>query len=179
MSRIGRNPVPVPTGVEAVVDGLNVRVKGPKGALEATMPVGVSIHHEDDTVVVSRAGNSPTERSRHGLVRSLIANMVTGVTEGYRITLDMVGVGYRAALKDGDLELQVGFSHPVLIEAPEGITFEVLTPTRIVVSGIDKALVGQLAANIRRVRPPEPYKGKGIRYEGEVVRRKSGKAAGR
>jgi large subunit ribosomal protein L6 len=179
MSRIGRNPVPVPAGVETVVDGLNVRVSGPKGALEATMPVGVLVHSEGDTVVVSRAGNSPTERSRHGLVRSLIANMVTGVTEGYRITLDMVGVGYRAALKEKDLELQVGFSHPVLIEAADGITFEVLTPTRIVVSGIDKALVGQVAANIRRVRPPEPYKGKGIRYEGEVVRRKAGKAAGR
>jgi len=179
MSRIGRNPVPVPSGVETVIDGLNVRVKGPKGALEATMPVGVSIHSEGETLVVTRAGDSPTERSRHGLVRSLIANMVTGVTEGYRITLDMVGVGYRSALKEKDLELQVGFSHPVLIEAPDGITFEVLTPTRIVVSGIDKALVGQVAANIRRVRPPEPYKGKGIRYEGEVVRRKAGKAAGR
>jgi len=179
MSRIGKNPVPVPTGVETVIDGLNVKVKGPKGALEATMPVGVSIRSEDDTVVVERSGNSPTERSRHGLVRSLIANMVTGVTEGYRITLDMVGVGYRAALKDGGLELQVGFSHPVAIEAPEGITFEVPSPTKIIVSGIDKALVGQIAANIRRVRPPEPYKGKGIRYEGEVVRRKAGKAAGR
>lgn len=179
MSRIGKNPVPVPTGVETVIDGLNVMVKGPKGALEATMPVGVSIRSEDATVIVERSGNSPTERSRHGLVRSLIANMVTGVTEGYRITLDMVGVGYRAALKGKDLELQVGFSHPVAINAPEGITFEVPAPTKIIVSGIDKALVGQIAANIRRVRPPEPYKGKGIRYEGEVVRRKAGKAAGR
>jgi large subunit ribosomal protein L6 len=179
MSRIGRNPVPVPAGVETVVDGLNVRVTGPKGALEATMPTGVIIQNEGDTVVVSRKGDSPTERSRHGLVRSLIANMVTGVTEGYTITLDMVGVGYRAALKDRDVELQVGFSHPVLIEAADGITFEVPTPTRIIVSGIDKALVGQVAADIRRVRPPEPYKGKGIRYEGEVVRRKAGKAAGR
>jgi len=179
MSRIGKNPVPVPTGVETVIDGLHVKVKGPKGALEATMPVGVSIRSEDATVIVERSGNSPTERSRHGLVRSLIANMVTGVTEGYRLTLDMVGVGYRAALKGNDLELQVGFSHPVLITAPEGITFEVPAPTKIIVSGIDKALVGQIAANIRRVRPPEPYKGKGIRYEGEVVRRKAGKAAGR
>jgi large subunit ribosomal protein L6 len=179
MSRIGKNPVLVPTGVETVIDGLNVMVKGPKGALEATMPVGVSIRSEDATVIVERSGNSPTERSRHGLVRSLIANMVTGVTEGYRITLDMVGVGYRAALKGRDLELQVGFSHPVAINAPEGITFEVPAPTKIIVSGIDKALVGQIAANIRRVRPPEPYKGKGIRYEGEVVRRKAGKAAGR
>jgi large subunit ribosomal protein L6 len=179
MSRIGKNPVPVPAGVETVVDGLNVRVKGPKGALEATFPVGVSIRSEGDTLVVERDGNSPMQRSRHGLVRSLIANMVTGVTEGYVITLDMVGVGYRTALKGKDLELQVGFSHSVSIVAPDGITFEVPIPTRIVVSGIDKALVGQIAADIRRVRPPEPYKGKGIRYQGEVVRRKAGKAAGR
>jgi large subunit ribosomal protein L6 len=179
MSRIGKNPVPVPTGVEAVVDGLNVRVSGPKGALQATMPVGVAIRPEEGEIVVERTGNSPRERSRHGLVRSLIANMVTGVTEGYRTNLEMVGVGYRAALKGSDIELQVGFSHPVLIEAPEGITFEVPAPTKITVSGIDKQLVGQISANIRRVRPPEPYKGKGIRYEGEVVRRKAGKAAGR
>ncbi len=179
MSRIGRNPVPVPSGVEAAIDGLHVRVKGPKGQLEATMPVGFSIRSEGDTLVVERTGDSPRERSRHGLVRSLVANMVIGVTQGYTITLDMVGVGYRAALKGRDLELQVGFSHPVRIPAPDGITFEVPAPTRIVLSGIDKALVGQIAADIRRVRPPEPYKGKGIRYENEVVKRKSGKAAGR
>jgi large subunit ribosomal protein L6 len=179
MSRIGRNPVPVPSGVEAAIDGLHVRVKGPKGQLEATMPSGVSIRTEGDQLLVERAGDSPRERSRHGLVRSLIANMVTGVTEGYSITLDMIGVGYRAALKGSDLELHVGFSHPVRIAAPSGITFEVPAPTRIVVSGIDKALVGQVAADIRRVRPPEPYKGKGIRYEDEVVKRKAGKAAGR
>ena len=179
MSRIGKNPVPVPTGVEAVVDGLNVRVSGPKGGLEATMPVGVVIRPEEGEIIVERTGDSPRERSRHGLVRSLIANMVTGVTEGYTITLDMVGVGYRAALKGRDIELQVGFSHAVNIVAPEGITFEVPGPTKIIVSGIDKQLVGQIAANIRSVRPPEPYKGKGIRYSGEVVRRKSGKAAGR
>lgn len=179
MSRIGKNPVPVPAGVETVIDGLNVRVSGPKGALEATMPVGVAIRPTEGEIVVERNGDSPTERSRHGLVRSLIANMVTGVTEGYRINLEMVGVGYRAALKDSGIELQVGFSHPVNIEAPDGITFEVSAPTRIAVSGIDKQLVGQIAADIRKVRPPEPYKGKGIRYEGEVVRRKAGKAAGR
>jgi large subunit ribosomal protein L6 len=179
MSRIGRNPVPVPSGVETAIDGLHVRVKGPKGQLEATMPSGVSIRADGEQLVVERAGDSPRERSRHGLVRSLIANMVTGVTDGYTITLDMVGVGYRAALKGRDLELQVGFSHPVRIAAPEGISFEVPAPTRIVVSGIDKALVGQVAADIRRVRPPEPYKGKGIRYEDEVVKRKAGKAAGR
>ena len=179
MSRIGRNPVPVPSGVETAIDGLHVRVKGPRGQLEATMPSGVSIRADGEQLVVERAGDSPRERSRHGLVRSLIANMVTGVTDGYTITLDMVGVGYRAALKGRDLELQVGFSHPVRIAAPEGISFEVPAPTRIVVSGIDKALVGQVAADIRRVRPPEPYKGKGIRYEDEVVKRKAGKAAGR
>jgi large subunit ribosomal protein L6 len=179
MSRIGKNPVPLPAGVETVVDGLHVRVSGPKGALEATMPVGVAIRTGDSEIVVERNGDSPTERSRHGLVRTLIANMVTGVTQGYTTTLEMVGVGYRAALKGSDLEIQVGFSHPVLIEAPEGITFEVPAPTRIIVSGIDKQLVGQTSADIRRVRPPEPYKGKGIRYEGEVVRRKAGKAAGR
>jgi large subunit ribosomal protein L6 len=179
MSRIGKNPVPIPSGVETVVDGLHVRVSGPKGALEATMPVGVAIRPEEGEIVVERTGDSPKERSRHGLVRSLIANMVQGVTEGYRTNLEMVGVGYRAALKDRDIELQVGFSHPVLIEAPDGITFEVPAPTKISVSGIDKQLVGQIAADIRRVRPPEPYKGKGIRYEGEVVRRKAGKAAGR
>jgi large subunit ribosomal protein L6 len=179
MSRIGKNPVTIPTGVETVVDGLNVRVSGPKGGLEATMPVGVVIRPEEGEIIVERTGDSPRERSRHGLVRSLIANMVTGVTEGYTITLDMVGVGYRAALKGRDIELQVGFSHAVNIVAPEGITFEVPGPTKIIVSGIDKQLVGQIAANIRSVRPPEPYKGKGIRYSGEVVRRKSGKAAGR
>ncbi|MDA3023141.1 MAG: 50S ribosomal protein L6 [Actinomycetota bacterium] len=179
MSRIGKNPVPIPAGVETVIDGLHVRVSGPKGALEATMPVGVAIRPEEGEIVVERKGDSPIERSRHGLVRSLIANMVTGVTEGYRINLEMVGVGYRAALKGSDIELQVGFSHPVLIEAPAGIDFEVSAPTKIGVSGIDKQLVGQIAADIRKVRPPEPYKGKGIRYEGEVVRRKAGKAAGR
>ena len=179
MSRIGKNPVPIPAGVETVIDGLHVRVSGPKGALEATMPVGVAIRPEEGEIVVERKGDSPIERSRHGLVRSLIANMVTGVTEGYRINLEMVGVGYRAALKGSDIELQVGFSHPVLIEAPAGIDFEVSAPTKIGVSGIDKQPVGQIAADTRKVRPPEPYKGKGIRYEGEVVRRKAGKAAGR
>jgi large subunit ribosomal protein L6 len=153
MSRIGKNPVPIPAGVETVIDGLHVRVSGPKGALEATMPVGVAIRPEEGEIVVERKGDSPIERSRHGLVRSLI--------------------------KGSDIELQVGFSHPVLIEAPAGIDFEVSAPTKIGVSGIDKQLVGQIAADIRKVRPPEPYKGKGIRYEGEVVRRKAGKAAGR
>jgi large subunit ribosomal protein L6 len=180
MSRIGKLPIPVPDGVDVTLDGLTVTVKGPKGELVREMPEGVSLATDDDgQIVVTRTGESRTERSRHGLVRSLIANMVVGVTDGYSKALELVGVGYRAAAKGSDVELQVGYSHPVLIEAPQGIAFEVPQPTRIVVSGIDKVLVGQVAANIRKVRPPEPYKGKGIKYEGEQIRRKAGKAAGR
>ncbi len=180
MSRIGKLPIPVPDGVEVSIDGLAVTVKGPKGELSRVMPEGVALSFDDDgAVVVDRTGDSRTERSRHGLVRSLIFNMVTGVSDGYSKALELVGVGYRAAPKGSDLELQVGYSHPVVIEAPDGISFEVPQATRVVVSGIDKVLVGQIAANIRKVRPPEPYKGKGIKYEGEIVRRKAGKAAGR
>ena len=180
MSRIGKLPVPVPDGVDVTLDGLTVTVKGPKGELTRTMPEGVTLSRDDDgAVVVTRNGESRTERSRHGLVRTLIANMIEGVTSGYAKSLELVGVGYRAASKGSDLELQVGFSHPVTIEAPAGISIEVPAPTRITVSGIDKVLVGQVAANIRKVRPPEPYKGKGIKYEGERIRRKAGKAAGR
>jgi large subunit ribosomal protein L6 len=180
MSRIGKLPIPVPDGVDVTLDGLTVTVKGPKGELVREMPEGVELSRDDDgQVVVTRTGESRMERSRHGLVRSLIANMVVGVTDGYSKALELVGVGYRAAAKGSDVELQVGYSHPVLIAAPEGIAFEVPQPTRIVVSGIDKVLVGQVAANIRKVRPPEPYKGKGIKYEGEQIRRKAGKAAGR
>jgi large subunit ribosomal protein L6 len=179
MSRIGKLPVPVPDGVDVKVDDLSVTVKGPKGELSQTMPEGVSIAVEDGEVVVTRDSDARTHRARHGLVRSLVANMVTGVSDGYTRTLELVGIGYRAVPKGSDLELQVGYSHPVLIEAPEGISFEVPQPTRVVVNGIDKVLVGQIAANIRKVRPPEPYKGKGIRYEDERVRRKAGKAAGR
>jgi large subunit ribosomal protein L6 len=180
MSRIGKLPVPVPDGVEVTLDGLTVSVKGPKGELVRTMPEGVSLSRDDGgAVVVTRDGDSRDQRSRHGLVRTLIANMVIGVTEGYTKALELVGVGYRAAAKGSDVELQVGYSHPVAIEAPDGIVLEVPQPTRIVVSGIDKVLVGQVAANIRKVRPPEPYKGKGIKYEGELIRRKAGKAAGR
>jgi len=180
MSRIGKLPVPVPDGVEVTLDGRTVSVKGPKGVLVREMPEGVSLSTNDDgEIVVTPDGGSRTERSRWGLVRSLVANMVVGVTDGYSKALELVGVGYRAAAKGSDVELQVGFSHPVLIPAPEGIAFDIPQPTRIVVSGIDKVLVGQVAANIRKVRPPEPYKGKGIKYEGEIVRRKAGKAAGR
>ncbi len=180
MSRIGKLPVPVPENVTVELDGLNVSVKGPKGELARTMPEGVTLGVDDDgAVLVTRNGDSRTERSRHGLVRSLIHNMIVGVTDGYSKNLELVGVGYRAAAKGSDVELQVGYSHPVLIEAPEGISFAIPQATRITVSGIDKVLVGQVAANIRKVRPPEPYKGKGIKYEGEIVRRKAGKAAGR
>ena len=180
MSRIGKLPVAVPDGVDVTLDGLTVTVSGPKGELTQTMPEGVEIARDDDgSVVVTRVSDARAHRARHGLVRSLIANMVTGVSEGYTRALELVGVGYRAQAKGNDLELQVGYSHPVLVEAPEGISFEVPQPTRVVVSGIDKVLVGQIAANIRKVRPPEPYKGKGIRYEDEHVRRKAGKAAGR
>jgi large subunit ribosomal protein L6 len=180
MSRIGKLPVPVPDGVEVTIDRLTVSVKGPKGELTQVMPEGVALSRDDDgSVVVTRTGETRDERSRHGLVRSLIANMVVGVTDGYSKSLELVGVGYRAASKGSDLELQVGYSHPVTIEAPDGIAIEVPQPTKVVVSGIDKVLVGQVAANIRKVRPPEPYKGKGIKYEGEQIRRKAGKAAGR
>lgn len=180
MSRIGKNPVNVPDGVDVTLDGLTVTVKGPKGTLVQHMPEGVALSKNDDgAVVVTPTGETRTERSRWGLVRTLIANMIIGVTDGYSKVLELVGVGYRAALKGNDVELQVGFSHSVVIPAPEGITIAVPQPTRIEVSGTDKVLVGQVAANIRKVRPPEPYKGKGIKYENEVVRRKAGKAAGR
>ena len=180
MSRIGKYPVPVPDGVTVDLDGRHVKVTGPRGELERTMPEGVSLSLNDDgAVVVTRDDDSRDARSRHGLVRSLVANMVEGVTTGSTKALELVGVGYRAAPKGRDIELQVGFSHPVTVEAPEGIDFEVPAPNRIVVNGIDKVLVGQIAANIRAIREPEPYKGKGIRYENEQVRRKAGKAAGR
>ena len=179
MSRIGKQPVPVPDGVDVSIDGLTVTVKGPKGEITRSMPEGVSMALEDGEVVVTRDSDIKEHRARHGLVRSLVENMVIGVTQGYEKNLEMVGVGYRAAQKGSDLELQVGFSHPVLVEAPEGITLGVEDQTRIKVTGIDKVVVGQVAANIRKIRPPEPYKGKGIKYSDEVIRRKAGKAAGR
>ena len=180
MSRIGKLPIPVPDGVEVAIDGLAVTVTGPKGELTATMPEGVELGRGDDNqVVVSRLGDDGPHRSMHGLVRSLINNMVEGVTKGYEKKLELVGVGYRAQQKGSALEFQVGFSHPVLVEAPEGITLAAPQPTEVVVTGIDKQLVGQVAANIRKIRPPEPYKGKGIKYAGETIRRKAGKAAGR
>ncbi|HEY5684620.1 MAG TPA: 50S ribosomal protein L6 [Acidimicrobiia bacterium] len=176
MSRIGKMPVTVPKGVEIRVDGGNVTVKGPKGELARRFHDRVAITLEDDVASVNRVDDTRESRALHGLSRALLANMVTGVSEGYRKDLEIVGVGYRAALKGQDLEMQLGFSHPVSVLAPEGVTFEVPEPTKVTVSGIDKELVGQVAADIRKLRPPEPYKGKGIRYAGEHVRRKAGKA---
>ena len=176
MSRIGKMPVTVPKGVEIRVDGGNVTVKGPKGELARRFHDRVSITLEDDVASVNRVDDTRESRALHGLSRALLANMVTGVSEGYRKDLEIVGVGYRAALKGQDLEMQLGFSHAVSVLAPEGVTFEVPEPTKVTVSGIDKELVGQVAADIRKLRPPEPYKGKGIRYAGEHVRRKAGKA---
>ena len=176
MSRIGKMPIAVPSGVDVTVEGATIKVKGSKGELSRTLSDRVSIDLTDGTLTVNRVDDSREARALHGLTRALVFNMVTGVAEGYTKSLEIQGVGYRAAMKGSDLELQVGFSHPVVVEAPEGITFEVPEPTRINVSGIDKELVGQVAADIRKIRPPEPYKGKGIRYVGEYVRRKAGKA---
>ncbi len=180
MSRIGKLPIALPEGVEVTIDGLTVTVTGSRGELTQTMPDGVELSRGDDgEVVVTRLGDDRYHRSRHGLVRSLIANMVEGVSAGYQKRLELVGVGYRALQKGSNLEVQVGYSHPINVEAPEGITLEAPTQTEIIVTGIDKQLVGQVAANIRKLRPPEPYKGKGIKYAGETIRRKAGKAAGR
>ena len=179
MSRIGKQPVPIPDKVDVAVDGLTVTVTGPNGELSKTMPEGVDIAVQDGEVVVTRQSDSRDHRARHGLVRSLVQNMVVGVTDGYEKKLEMVGVGYRAQQRGKDLTLQVGFSHDVDVEAPEGIELTVTDQTNISVKGSDKTLVGQVAANIRKIRPPEPYKGKGIKYVDEVIRRKAGKAAGR
>ena len=177
MSRIGQSPIPIPSGVNVGLSGDRVTVNGPKGELQRSIPEGISLKQEEGELKVERATEQREVKALHGLVRSLVNNMVLGVTEGYSKALEIQGVGYRATLKGKDIELAVGFSHPVTIKAPDGISFEVPTPTRIVVAGIDKELVGQTAAEIRAVRKPEPYKGKGIRYEGEYVRRKAGKAA--
>ncbi|MCB0989964.1 MAG: 50S ribosomal protein L6 [Acidimicrobiales bacterium] len=177
MSRIGKAPVAIPGGVEVKVDGDDVVVKGPKGQLTQAIPDGISVSVEDGTVSVTRGDDEGETRSLHGLTRALIANMVKGVSDGFTKELSIVGVGYRAQAKGpGELELALGFSHPVSVVAPEGVTFEVPTPTSIKVSGIDKQLVGQVAADIREYRKPEPYKGKGIRYVNEYVLRKAGKA---
>lgn len=176
MSRIGKLPVAVPAGVDITIDGQNVAVKGPKGALSLTVAEPIQIARADDgTIAVTRPDDERKSRALHGLSRTLVANLITGVTNGYTNKMEIHGVGYRVVLKGKDLEFALGYSHPVLIEAPEGITFTVESPTRFTVVGIDKQKVGQISANIRRLRRPDPYKGKGIRYEGEVIRRKVGK----
>lgn len=177
MSRIGKMPVPVPAGVEVTIDGTTVSVKGKMGQLSGTFSEIMTITHEDGAIVIVRPNDERVSRSLHGLTRTLISNMVVGVSEGFTRNLEIVGVGYRATLKGSDLELALGYSHPVIIQPEAGITFEVPAPTKITVKGIDKQRVGQVAADIRAWRKPEPYKGKGIRYEGEYVRRKLGKAA--
>jgi large subunit ribosomal protein L6 len=177
MSRIGKQPIPIPDGVEVSIEADRVGVKGPKGELFERIPRDIEVVQEDGQLLVKRPTDRGEHRALHGLTRSLVANMVIGVTDGYAKTLEIQGVGYRAQKKGSDLELALGFSHPVPIRAPEGIEFEVPQPTRIVVRGISKQLVGEVAANIRKRRPPEPYKGKGIRYEGEYVARKVGKRA--
>jgi len=178
MSRIGRSPIPVPSGVEVSVAGREVTVKGPQGSLDRHLPGEITLRQEDGSLLVERPDDQRQNRALHGLTRSLVANMVTGVTNGFTKELEIVGVGYRAIPKGpAQIELALGFSHPVIIDAPGGITFEVPLPTRVIVKGIDKELVGQVAANIRKIRKPEPYKGKGVRYSGERVIRKAGKAA--
>ena len=176
MSRIGNKPVDVPSGVDIVVDGSLVTVKGSKGQLKRSFNERIGFDIEDGVITVTRPDDARESRALHGLSRALLNNMVVGVSDGFRKELEIHGVGYRASLKGSNIELLVGYSHPVEVEAPEGITFEVPDQTKIVVSGIDKEQVGQVAADIRKVRPPEPYKGKGIRYVGEYVRRKAGKA---
>ena len=177
MSRIGRRPIPVPAGVTVALDPGRVMVNGPLGELTQAVPTRIKVEQRDGELVVERPTDRGPDRALHGLTRSLVANMVEGVTKGFEKRLELQGVGYRAALRGTSLELNVGYSHPVVIEPRQGISFDVPAPTQIIVKGIDKQQVGQTAAEVRSVRPPEPYKGKGIRYEGEYVRRKVGKRA--
>ena len=177
MSRIGKQPIPIPSDVAVAISPGRVQVNGPGGELSQQVPLRMKIEKQEDAIVITRPSDRGPDRSLHGLTRTLIANMVEGVTKGFEKRLEIQGVGYRAALRGSDLELAVGFSHPVVISPRAGISFDVPTPTEIIVKGIDKQMVGQTAAEIRKVRPPEPYKGKGIRYHGEYVRRKVGKRA--
>ena len=177
MSRIGRQPIEVPSGVNVAIGAGRVQVNGPLGELSQQVPARMKIEQGDGAITVTRPTERGEDRALHGLTRTLIANMVEGVTKGFEKHLEIQGVGYRAALRGSDLELNVGYSHPVVVKAPAGITFEVPAPTQVIVKGTDKQAVGQVAADIRKTRPPEPYKGKGIRYQGEYVRRKVGKRA--
>jgi large subunit ribosomal protein L6 len=177
MSRIGRLPIPVPSGVDVQIEGRAVTVKGPKGTLTHTVAEPIEVKREDDgTLLVERPNDERQNRALHGLSRTLVANMVIGVTDGYSKTLEIVGTGYRVQARGSDLEFALGFSHPVVVPAPDGITFNVEAPTRFTVSGVDKQKVGEVSANIRKLRKPDPYKGKGVRYQGEQIRRKAGKA---
>lgn len=176
MSRIGKTPIAIPSGVEIKIDGLNVSVKGPKGQLERTFTGPLSVREADGQILVERSSDDRDARALHGLTRSLIANMIEGVTQGFTKEMEIVGTGYRVLTRGSDIELQLGFSHPVPFKAPEGIEFKVNSALSFTISGISKELVGETAAKIRKIRPPEPYKGKGIRYKGEHVRRKAGKA---
>jgi large subunit ribosomal protein L6 len=176
MSRIGKQPIPVPAGVDVTIDGQNVSVKGPKGTLEVEVAQPITVARDGDgAIVVTRPDDERHNRSLHGLSRTLVSNLVTGVTQGYTTKMEIFGVGYRVQLRGSNLEFALGYSHPVVVQAPEGITFAVETPTKFSISGIDKQKVGQVSANIRRLRRPDPYKGKGVRYEGEQIRRKVGK----
>jgi large subunit ribosomal protein L6 len=178
MSRVGRSPIEVPSGVNVALESDLVTVSGPQGTLNRRLPEGIAVHQEGSTLTLTRPDDERQHRALHGLARSLVANMVTGVTQGFTKELEIVGIGYRANAKGPEeIELALGFSHPVTVRAPEGITFEVPVPTRVIVRGIDKERVGQVAADIRKLRKPEPYKGKGVRYAGERVLRKAGKAA--
>lgn len=179
MSRIGRKPITIPSGVTVAVEGSTVKVKGPKGELARTFEPSMKVRVEENEILVERPSDEKRERALHGLTRALLANMVTGVTEGFKKTLEIVGVGYRAEKKGKNLVVSVGYSHPVNYPEPQGITLSTPAPTTIVIEGIDKQKVGQVAAELREFRPPEPYKGKGIRYQGEQVRRKAGKTAGK
>jgi large subunit ribosomal protein L6 len=176
MSRIGRLPIPVPSGVDVTIDGRRLTVKGPKGELARELHPDMTVRREDDSIVVSRPTEQKLHKQLHGLTRSLVNNMVVGVTDGYRKGLEITGVGYRAILVGQKLQLNLGYSHPIEIDPPAGIAFEVENPTRLAVVGIDKELVGEIAAKVRSTRKPEPYKGKGVRYAGERIRRKAGKA---
>ena len=176
MSRIGRMPVTIPSGVDVTINGREVTVTGPKGKLSLEVAEPIEVSQNDGVITVTRPNDEGNVRALHGLSRSLVANMVTGVTEGYRKNLEIVGVGYRVQARGSDLEFSLGFSHPITVRAPDGVTFGVQSPTRLSVEGIDKQQVGEVAANIRKLRRPDPYKGKGVRYEGERLRRKVGKA---